>query len=88
MLERIIIFIVLGVFVFSPAASDWWGKSYSAWYEIYIHWIFLLLATMWLHWGIKRNSNFNREASQKNSLTDAPDHSEKSDQRNLFGRID
>ncbi|MFP6806047.1 MAG: hypothetical protein VB957_02475 [Pseudomonadales bacterium] len=88
MLERTIIFIVLGVFVFTPAASYWWGKSFTAWIDIYIPWIFLLLATMWLHWQIKRNTNFAEETTLKGSPEDTPAHNEKLDQENLFGKVD
>ncbi len=57
MLERIIIFVVLGVFVFSPSLRDWWRSDMSSWYEVYIPWLTLILVTIWLHWRSSRQGN-------------------------------
>ena len=50
MLERIIIFIVLGIFVFNPTVSNWWKDEFISWYHVYLPWLFLIAASIWLHW--------------------------------------
>ena len=50
MLERVIIFIVLGIFVFSPTVSNWWKADFVAWYHVYLPWLILVVASLWLHW--------------------------------------
>ncbi len=50
MFERIIIFMVLGIFVFTPALSSWWKNEFLAWYEVYLPWILIIMAAVVLHW--------------------------------------
>jgi hypothetical protein len=56
MLERIIVFIVLGIFVFTPAVSSWWKADFFSWYDIYLPWLLLILAASWLHWRPDHNN--------------------------------
>lgn len=58
MFERIIIFIVLGIFVFTPALSSWWKNEFQFWYGVYLPWILLIVAAAGLHWRTDhRNSD-------------------------------
>jgi hypothetical protein len=50
MLERIIIFMVLGIFVFTPDLGSWWKTEFLAWYEVYLPWILLIIIAVGLHW--------------------------------------
>lgn len=47
MIDRIIIFLVLGLFVFSPGIQSFWSSDPVSWYGGYIVW-FLLVFLSWL----------------------------------------
>jgi hypothetical protein len=53
MFERIVVFIVLGIFVFSPSVSNWWKGEFVSWYHVYLPWFFLILAAIWIQWRTK-----------------------------------
>lgn len=50
MFERMIIFMVLGIFVFTPALSSWWKNEFQMGYEVYLPWVLLIIAAAGLHW--------------------------------------
>lgn len=50
MFERLIIFMVLGIFVFTPTLNSWWEEEFVAWYEVYLPWILLIIVAVGLHW--------------------------------------
>lgn len=50
MFEKIIIFMVLGIFVFTPALNSWWNNEFLVWYELYLPWILLIIAALGLQW--------------------------------------
>lgn len=54
MFERLIGFVVLGFFVFSPNIPDW-SASYH-WFAIYFVWLLVILLAAWQHSGSRRAS--------------------------------
>lgn len=50
MLERLIIFLILGAFVFMPEMTRIAGDNLSPWYAVYIPWFLLLVAVTHEHW--------------------------------------
>jgi len=42
MLERVVSFIVLGLFIFVPTVSDWRDTSLEVWYLQYAIWFLLI----------------------------------------------
>ena len=48
MLERVVSFIVIGLFIFSPTIGDWWASSVQAWYMQYLIWILLIVLCFWI----------------------------------------
>jgi len=47
MIERIITFLILGFFVFSPEIQGFWSHDPLAWYHNYLVWFLLVAACMW-----------------------------------------
>ena len=43
MLERLILFLVLGFFVFSPSIPNWTQTSMTSWYSLYLFWLLTIL---------------------------------------------
>jgi len=55
MIERIVIFLVLGTFVFTPEIGNWSEENFTAWYDVYIAWMILIIAVLWIEWRRKAN---------------------------------
>ena len=47
MTERIIVFLILGFFVFGPEVQSFWSIGPLAWYGNYIVWFGLIIACYW-----------------------------------------
>ena len=45
---RLILLLVAGIYLFSPAIMDWWTASASAWYRPYLLWLSLITLTFLL----------------------------------------
>ncbi|MCB1645374.1 MAG: hypothetical protein KDI36_07970 [Pseudomonadales bacterium] len=51
MLNRLFIFLVFGLFVFSPDVSRWWAAdSVTAWYGNYIPWLLVIAGCYWIQY--------------------------------------
>ena len=50
MIERIIIFLVLGAFVFAPAITQWTFGGLTEWYGIYLPWLALVIVVSRDQW--------------------------------------
>lgn len=42
---RLVLILVVGIFIFSPAIMDWWIAGNSSWYRPYLLWLLLIIAT-------------------------------------------
>lgn len=43
---RLVLILVVGIFLFSPAIMDWWTASQGNWYRPYLLWFLLIAATL------------------------------------------
>lgn len=44
-IHRLVLILVVGIFLFSPAIMDWWIASTNSWYRPYLLWLLLIIAT-------------------------------------------
>ena len=63
MVEKIISFLVLGIFVFAPSVDSWLIEGLPGWYRVYIPWGLLVLAAIWLHYFAKDTFAKDTESS-------------------------
>lgn len=42
---RLVLLLVVGIYLFSPAIMDWWIEPSGAWYRPYLLWLILIVAT-------------------------------------------
>lgn len=42
---RLVLILVVGIYLFSPAIMDWWIDSNGAWYRPYLLWLILIVVT-------------------------------------------
>lgn len=42
---RLVLILVVGIYLFSPAIMDWWIGVNGAWYRPYLLWLILILVT-------------------------------------------
>ena len=42
---RLVLALVTGLYLFSPAIMDWWIKADAAWYRPYLLWLLLIAIT-------------------------------------------
>ena len=47
MIERIIIFLILGFFVFGPEIQSFWSRDPILWYSNFLIWLGLIAACFW-----------------------------------------
>ena len=66
-IERLVLFLVLGFFVFSPTVGEWTGISLSEWYRNYVPWLALISLCGWLRYADREPAN------QQASPTTPPD---------------
>lgn len=59
--EKVISFLILGIFVFMPAIPDWQHSSFPQWFEVYAPWLLLILLCMFAH-ARRRNPGANNRA--------------------------
>ena len=45
---RLVLLLVVGIYLFSPAIMDWWIQPGSAWYRPYLLWLILIVVTFLL----------------------------------------
>lgn len=45
---RLVLLLVVGIYLFSPALMAWWANPESAWYSPYLMWLILILVTFLL----------------------------------------
>jgi len=45
---RLILLLVAGIYLFSPAIMDWWTASNDLWYRPYLLWLLLIVLTFFL----------------------------------------
>ncbi len=45
---RLILLLVVGIYLFSPAIMDWWTASNDLWYRPYLLWLLLIVLTFLL----------------------------------------
>lgn len=45
---RLVLLLVVGIYLFSPAIMAWWANAESAWYRPYLLWLILILVTFLL----------------------------------------
>ena len=45
---RLVLVLVIGIYLFSPAIMDWWIEPQGAWYRPYVLWLILIIAGMLL----------------------------------------
>lgn len=48
---RLVLILVVGIYLFSPAIMDWWIASDGAWYRPYGLWLILIVVTFILQSG-------------------------------------
>lgn len=41
---RLVLLLVIGIYLFSPAIMDWWIQPDDAWYRPYVLWLILVIA--------------------------------------------
>ncbi|WP_459206769.1 hypothetical protein ACSMEV_00125 [Pseudomonas sp. MLB6B] len=42
---RLVLLLVVGIYLFSPAIMDWWIDPTGAWYRPYLLWLILIVVT-------------------------------------------
>lgn len=42
---RLVLILVVGIYLFSPAIMDWWTAPGSVWYRPYLLWLMLIVVT-------------------------------------------
>lgn len=42
-IDRLILLLVAGAFVLSPAILDWWSGPDTAWYRPYLIWVLMIM---------------------------------------------
>ncbi len=42
---RLVLLLVVGIYLFSPAIMDWWIDPNGAWYRPYLLWLILIVVT-------------------------------------------
>jgi hypothetical protein len=42
---RLVLILVVGIYLFSPAIMEWWTVPDSAWYQPYVLWLILIVVT-------------------------------------------
>ena len=42
---RLVLLLVVGIYLFSPAIMDWWIDATGAWYQPYLLWLILIVVT-------------------------------------------
>lgn len=42
---RLVLLLVVGIYLFSPAIMDWWIDATGAWYRPYMLWLILIVVT-------------------------------------------
>lgn len=47
-IDRLILLLVAGAFVLSPAILDWWSGPDSSWYRPYLIWILMIALVFWV----------------------------------------
>ena len=45
---RLVLLLVVGIYLFSPAIMAWWANAESVWYRPYLLWLILILVTFLL----------------------------------------
>ncbi|MCX4026348.1 hypothetical protein H0A36_14910 [Endozoicomonas sp. SM1973] len=40
---RLVLLLVVGIYLFSPAIMDWWIESTTQWYRPYLLWLILIV---------------------------------------------
>jgi hypothetical protein len=48
---RLVLLLVVGIYLFSPAIMDWWIDPTGAWYRPYLLWLILIVVTFILQSG-------------------------------------
>lgn len=43
---RLILLLLVGIYLFSPAIMDWWMAVDSSWYRPYLLWLILIAASL------------------------------------------
>lgn len=46
---RLVLLLVIGIYLFSPAIMEWWIDQTSLWYRPYLLWLALIVLT----WALK-----------------------------------
>jgi len=42
---RLVLILVVGIYLFSPAIMDWWTAAHNVWYRPYLLWLILIAVT-------------------------------------------
>ena len=42
---RLVLILVVGMYLFSPAIMEWWTAADSTWYRPYLLWLILIVVT-------------------------------------------
>lgn len=42
---RLVLILVVGIYLFSPAIMEWWTAAGSVWYRPYLLWLILIVVT-------------------------------------------
>ena len=50
-IERLVLFVVLGFFVFSPTVGGWLEASAPYWYRHFLPWLAIIALCAWLHYS-------------------------------------
>ncbi len=45
---RLVLILVIGIYLFSPAIMDWWTAVDNEWYRPYLLWLILIVVTFLL----------------------------------------
>ena len=43
---RLVLLLVVGIYLFSPAIMDWWIDANGVWYRPYLLWLILIVVTL------------------------------------------
>ncbi len=50
-IDRLVLLILVGLYLLSPAFLAWWSQGASAWYRPYLLWLLLIFIGYWANSG-------------------------------------
>ena len=47
-IDRLVLLLIIGGYILSPAILQWWTESGVAWYRPYLLWALMIALTFWI----------------------------------------